>query len=142
MFAEASSELAEDAADFLVSVRSDEGGFQANTRIPFADTLSTFTGLLTVVDLELSEVIDLRAVERYVLSLELPDGGFRGASWDQRADVEVAVTSARRNRGVSLLDLRVEHEDSVYPMIPAGSALHEMIRRPGKNPLVERPDDK
>jgi hypothetical protein len=26
----------------------------------------------------------------------------------------------------------VEKEDSVYPMIPAGSALHEMIRRPGK----------
>ena len=29
----------------------------------------------------------------------------------------------------------VEKEDSVYPMIPAGSALHEMIRRPGKDPL-------
>jgi acetolactate synthase I/II/III large subunit len=35
----------------------------------------------------------------------------------------------------------VEKEDSVYPMIPAGSGLHEMIRRPGKNPIVERPDD-
>jgi acetolactate synthase-1/2/3 large subunit len=30
----------------------------------------------------------------------------------------------------------------VYPMIPAGSALHEMIRRPAaKNPIVESPDD-
>ena len=28
-----------------------------------------------------------------------------------------------------------------YPMIPAGSALHEMIRRPGKNPLIESPED-
>jgi hypothetical protein len=27
-------------------------------------------------------------------------------------------------------------------MIPAGSALHEMIRRPGKDPLLETPDDK
>ena len=36
----------------------------------------------------------------------------------------------------------VEKEDSVYPMIPAGSALHEMIRRPGKDPLEESPDDK
>jgi acetolactate synthase-1/2/3 large subunit len=35
----------------------------------------------------------------------------------------------------------VEKEDSVYPMIPAGSALHEMIRRPGKDPLEERSDD-
>jgi acetolactate synthase-1/2/3 large subunit len=30
----------------------------------------------------------------------------------------------------------------VYPMIAAGSALHEMIRRPGKNPIEETPDDK
>jgi acetolactate synthase-1/2/3 large subunit len=29
----------------------------------------------------------------------------------------------------------------VYPMIPAGSALHEMIRRPGNDPLEERADD-
>jgi acetolactate synthase-1/2/3 large subunit len=30
----------------------------------------------------------------------------------------------------------VEQEDSVYPMVPAGGALHEMIRRPN-SPLVE-----
>ncbi len=35
----------------------------------------------------------------------------------------------------------VEQEDSVYPMIPAGNALHEMIRRPGKTPLVETAED-
>jgi len=27
-------------------------------------------------------------------------------------------------------------------MIPAGSALHEMIRRPGRDPLVESAEDK
>jgi acetolactate synthase-1/2/3 large subunit len=35
-----------------------------------------------------------------------------------------------------LIDFRVEQEDSVYPMVPAGAPLHEMIRRPN-NPLVE-----
>jgi acetolactate synthase-1/2/3 large subunit len=35
----------------------------------------------------------------------------------------------------------VEKEESVYPMIPAGSALHEMILRPGKDPLLETPED-
>jgi acetolactate synthase-1/2/3 large subunit len=35
-----------------------------------------------------------------------------------------------------------EKEDSVYPMIPAGSALHEMIRRPGRDPLEEAAEDK
>jgi acetolactate synthase-1/2/3 large subunit len=36
----------------------------------------------------------------------------------------------------------VEKEESVYPMIPVGAALHEMIRRPGKDPLLETPEDK
>jgi acetolactate synthase-1/2/3 large subunit len=29
-----------------------------------------------------------------------------------------------------LIDFRVEQEDSVYPMVPAGADLHAMIRRP------------
>jgi acetolactate synthase-1/2/3 large subunit len=36
----------------------------------------------------------------------------------------------------------VEKEESVYPMIPVGAALHEMIRRPEHDPLLESPDDK
>jgi acetolactate synthase-1/2/3 large subunit len=58
-----------------------------------------------------------------------------------RGDVESAVAEARAHKGAFLLNFLVEKEDSVYPMIPAGSALHEMIRRPGSNPLVERPED-
>jgi acetolactate synthase-1/2/3 large subunit len=45
------------------------------------------------------------------------------------------------HKGPYLLNFLVEKEDSVYPMIPAGSALHEMIRRPEKDPLVESADD-
>jgi len=41
--------------------------------------------------------------------------------------------------GGFLIDFQVEKEDSVYPMIPAGAALHEMIQRP--NPLVETASD-
>jgi acetolactate synthase-1/2/3 large subunit len=36
----------------------------------------------------------------------------------------------------------VEKEESVYPMIPVGAALHEMIRRPDHDPLLESPNDK
>src|SRR5262245_30716204 len=82
------SELREDVAAFLHEVRSGEGGFQANTRIPFADGLSTFTGLLTAQDLGLADLLDPPRVDTFVRSLELPDGGFKGASWDQAADVE------------------------------------------------------
>jgi acetolactate synthase-1/2/3 large subunit len=67
--------------------------------------------------------------------------GIPGRTVRKRAEVEAAVDEARTNPGAFLLNFMVEKEDSVYPMIPAGSALHEMIRRPGRDPLEERADD-
>ncbi|MCA9015584.1 MAG: geranyl transferase, partial [Planctomycetaceae bacterium] len=82
-------ELKSDVADFLKQVKSSEGGFQANTRIPFADGLSTFTGLLTVRDLGLFSLVDPEQILKFMTEwLEFPTGGFRGASWDEQADVE------------------------------------------------------
>ena len=68
--------------------------------------------------------------------------GIRGRAVTRRSELADAVNEARNADGPFLLNFMVEKEDSVYPMIPAGSALHEMIRRPGKNPIVESPDDK
>jgi acetolactate synthase-1/2/3 large subunit len=62
--------------------------------------------------------------------------GIRGERISTRADVVPTIQSARETDGPVLLDFRVEQEDSVYPMVPAGAALHDMIRRPN-NPLVE-----
>lgn len=82
-------ELREDVCDFLLSVRGSEGGFQANNRIPFSDGLSTFTAMLTAQDLGLFKVLKPDAALSYVQDwLEFPTGGFRGASWDETADVE------------------------------------------------------
>ncbi len=67
--------------------------------------------------------------------------GIAGCAVHTRGELEAAVEGARRHDGPYLINFLVEKEDSVYPMIPAGSALHEMIRRPGSNPLVELPDD-
>lgn len=88
MFGAMDNELRDDVAAFLREVRNGEGGFQANTRVPFADSLSTFTGLLTAHDLGLNDLIAPPHVEAFINSLEFPTGGFRGASWDQAADVE------------------------------------------------------
>ena len=74
--------------DFLSEMQSDEGGLLANTRIPIADVLSTFTGLLTLTDLGGREIIDLNAARTYVESMRLDSGGFRGGEWDQGTDVE------------------------------------------------------
>ncbi|HZZ38273.1 MAG TPA: biosynthetic-type acetolactate synthase large subunit [Acidobacteriaceae bacterium] len=68
--------------------------------------------------------------------------GIPGRTVKQRADVLPAVTAAREHKGPFIINFLVEKEDSVYPMIPAGSALHEMIRRPNQNPLVETASDK
>jgi len=69
-------------------MQTDEGGLRANTRIPIADLLSTFTGLLTLTDLNAIDAIDTNAVLRYVKSLELVNGGFHAAVWDEAHDVE------------------------------------------------------
>jgi acetolactate synthase-1/2/3 large subunit len=60
----------------------------------------------------------------------------------KRSEVEPVVNEARKTHGAYLINFLVEKEDSVYPMIPVGSALHEMIRRPDRDPLEERADDK
>jgi len=62
--------------------------------------------------------------------------GIRGERVTSRAEVVSTIESARHTEQPVLLDFRVEQEDSVYPMVPAGAALHDMIRRPN-SPLVE-----
>jgi len=62
--------------------------------------------------------------------------GIRGERITSRGDVIPTIRSARESSETVLIDFRVEQEDSVYPMVPAGGSLHEMIRRPN-NPLVE-----
>lgn len=80
--------VAHDTIDFLSDMQSPEGGLLANTRIPVADLLSTFTGVVTLSDLGGLKAIDTSAAWRFARSLERPQGGFRGAVWDPDADVE------------------------------------------------------
>jgi acetolactate synthase-1/2/3 large subunit len=56
--------------------------------------------------------------------------GIPGQRVEARAEVAAAVARAREAKGAALIEFKVEQEDSVYPMVPAGAALHEMIRRP------------
>jgi acetolactate synthase-1/2/3 large subunit len=56
--------------------------------------------------------------------------GIAGERVTQREEVVAAVTRARGHAGAVLLDFRVEKEEAVFPMVPAGADLHRMIRRP------------
>jgi acetolactate synthase-1/2/3 large subunit len=61
--------------------------------------------------------------------------GLRGIAVRKREDVIPAVEAARRARETVVIEFVVEQEDTVYPMVPAGAALHQMIRRP--SPIAE-----
>ena len=65
--------------------------------------------------------------------------GIRSATVSERSQVVPAVQSARQHEGPMLINFKVEQEDTVYPMVAAGAALHDMIRRP--SPIVETADD-
>jgi acetolactate synthase-1/2/3 large subunit len=65
--------------------------------------------------------------------------GLTGLRVTRREDLEATVAAARAAPGTVVIDFRVEQEDSVYPMVPAGADLHDMIRRP--SPLVETASD-
>lgn len=55
----------------------------------------------------------------------------------QRDEIEDAVEWARTIDGPTLIEFVVEQNDIVYPMVPAGNDLHDMIRRP----LTEKTPD-
>jgi acetolactate synthase-1/2/3 large subunit len=65
--------------------------------------------------------------------------GLLGLRVTEREQIESVVAKARAAEGTVVIDFRVEQEDSVYPMVPAGADLHDMIRRP--SPIVETAQD-
>jgi acetolactate synthase-1/2/3 large subunit len=67
--------------------------------------------------------------------------GIAGATVRERKAVIPTVTQARTSGKPFLINFQVEKEDGVYPMIAPGAALHEMTRRPTKDPLMETPED-
>jgi acetolactate synthase-1/2/3 large subunit len=67
--------------------------------------------------------------------------GMAGSNVSTRTDVIPTVTKARTSGKPHLINFAVEKEDGVYPMIAPGAALHEMVRRPKHDPLLETAED-
>jgi len=65
--------------------------------------------------------------------------GIHSMTISERSQVVPAVQSAQRHDGPVLINFKVEQEDTVYPMVAAGAALNDMIRRP--SPIVETAED-
>jgi acetolactate synthase I/II/III large subunit len=62
--------------------------------------------------------------------------GLLGLRVEKRPEVHDVVQRAREAEGTVLIDFRVEQEDSVYPMVPAGADLDAMIRRPQQTSVL------
>jgi acetolactate synthase-1/2/3 large subunit len=63
--------------------------------------------------------------------------GVRGWRASSPEEAREAVAEARAHPGPALIEFHVAQEGeqgNVYPMVPAGAALHEMIRRPVEQP--------
>jgi acetolactate synthase-1/2/3 large subunit len=63
--------------------------------------------------------------------------GLTGLRVTERREVEPAIRKAQQTEGTVVVDFRVEKEDSVYPMVPSGADLRQMIRRPIPEPTTE-----
>ncbi len=68
--------------------------------------------------------------------------GLQARRVEKREDVEAAIKWARETEGTCLLEFVVVQEDTVYPMVPTGADLDQMIRRPERSAIVESADDR
>ena len=58
--------------------------------------------------------------------------GIKGRSVDKPKDLDAALKEAAAEPGPYLLNVQVSPEENVYPMIPSGGAVNEMILQPLK----------
>jgi acetolactate synthase I/II/III large subunit len=58
--------------------------------------------------------------------------GIKGRSVEKPADLDAALKEAVEHPGPYLLNVHVSPEENVYPMVPAGGAVNEMILQPPK----------
>jgi acetolactate synthase-1/2/3 large subunit len=53
--------------------------------------------------------------------------GAEGYRIERQADLEPVLTKALASPNTAVIDVRVAREENVYPMVPAGAALDEML---------------
>jgi acetolactate synthase-1/2/3 large subunit len=53
--------------------------------------------------------------------------GIRGFTVEDAADVSRVIAEAWAHPGPALIDFRVEREVNVFPMVPAGQAIHDQL---------------
>jgi len=81
-------DTAQRAADFLLAMQREDGGFAAHAHAPMTDLVTTFTALVTLGDAAVLRRARLGDAGRFVRDLVAPQGGFLAAPADDEPDVE------------------------------------------------------
>ena len=63
-----------------------------------------------------------------------------GFKVSKKAEVRPIIEEAQSIKGPVLIDFVVESEENVYPMIPAGASVKEMLERPPEERLIDSKD--
>ena len=63
--------------------------------------------------------------------------GCLGLRAETEAEVDAVIEQAIAERRPTVIDFRIDHDEKVYPMVPAGAASHEMIDQVWDNEWVE-----
>jgi acetolactate synthase-1/2/3 large subunit len=64
--------------------------------------------------------------------------GVKGIRIEKPSELERGLLEALRHRGPAVVDCRVDREEGVYPMVPAGAAINQMILGPEKKKVEKR----
>jgi acetolactate synthase-1/2/3 large subunit len=131
--------------DALVVALVGDGGFQmsipeistmANQGLPVKVVIMN-NGYLGMVrqwqDLFYQNRLSAVQIEAFPNIEKLADAyGIKGRIIDKPADLRPGLEDAFRHPGPVLVDVRVSPFENVYPMVPAGAAINEMVLEPPK----------
>jgi len=131
--------------DALVVALVGDGGFQmsipeistiANQGLPVKVVIMN-NGYLGMVrqwqDLFYQNRLSAVQIEAFPNIEKLADAyGIKGRIIDKPADLRSGLEDAFRHPGAVLIDVRVSPFENVYPMVPAGAAINEMVLEPPK----------
>ena len=63
--------------------------------------------------------------------------GLPACTVTSRSGMAAAIDAVRASPQGGLIDFRVEREEAVYPMVPSGADIGDMIRRPAPSPAEQ-----
>ena len=66
----------------------------------------------------------------YLKSNNIQASGCHGIRVERSADLPAAMSEFLAHEGPVVMDAYCEKDEHVYPMVPAGAALHEMVLQP------------